>query len=298
MQPGEYAEHYRRFTTYTRNFGTAPFLIACGPNRNNKEWTQKFMEGSNRRRPNGYAMHFYSNSRLPATKFTVDAMRQQFDSFSVLEQSIVEQRALLDTFDPHRQVGLMVDEWGVWDQMVPEEQRAYGRLWQQITVRCAVAAALGLNIFHRHAEKLVMCNIAQIVNVLHSVILAHEDKCIRTPTYYAFELLKPHRAKTAVKVEGDDAVLSASASRQENEVVLTLVNTRHDAPMNVQCSMVGKTVTAASARSLYHADINACNTFEAPDVVVPKNHSATASGSNIRVELPPLSVTTVTARLG
>ena len=306
MRAEEYSGHYRRFATYVRPFGgTTPFMIACGPNRNNKDWTEKFFESmpsGRARKPNGFAMHYYSNSRLPATNFTAEAMQQQFQSFQGLEQAIVEQRALLDKFDPGKNIGLMVDEWGVWDQMVPEEQQKYGRLWQQITMRCAVAAALGLNVFHRHADKLYMCNIAQIVNVLHSVLLTEEDKCIRTPTYYAFELLKPHRGKTSVKVENDDKSalkLSVSASRHENDLVLTLVNSQPDTTMNVNCSIAGKAlVSTATARALYHADLNACNTFDRPNEVIPRNHAASASGSAVRTEMPPLSVVTITARLG
>ncbi len=304
MRADEYNQHYRQFANYMRRFGdTTPFLIACGPNRNNKDWTEKFfgaMPGGRGRLPNGYAMHYYSNSRVPATKFTADAMHQQFQSFPLIEEAILEQRALLDKFDPSKNIGLMVDEWGVWDQMVPEEQQKYGRLWQQITMRSAVAAALGLNVFHRQADKLYMCNIAQIANVLHSIILTEEDKCIRTPTYYAFELLKPHRGKTAIQVENDDKSpvgLSVSASHENNDLVVTLVNPKPDTPMKVNCAIAGKSASSATARALYHADMNACNTFDHPDVVVPKNHTASASGSGVQVELPPLSVVTVSVRM-
>ena len=83
------------------------------------------------------------------------------------------------------------------------DQDRYGALWQQSTMRSAVAAGLGLNIFNRQADKLYMCNIAQMVNVLQSVLLTDgpEGKnCVRTTTYYAFMLFKPHRGKTAVPV--------------------------------------------------------------------------------------------------
>jgi alpha-N-arabinofuranosidase len=305
MRPEEYAGHYRRFAVYVREFGgIAPFTIACGPNRNDKQWTQRFMESmgaGSRRLPSGFAMHFYSNSRLPATKFTAEAMQQQFATFKQLDQAIIEQRALLDTFDPGKRVGLMVDEWGVWDQMVPEEEKRYGRLWQQITMRCAVAAALGLNVFHRHADKLVMCNIAQIVNVLHSLLLAHEDKCVRTPAYYAFDLLKPHRGNTAIKLENEDnspGGLSVSASQKEDQLVLTLVNPKHDAALNVNCSIAGRKAASANARILHHQDFNACNTFASPDVVVPRTCQISASGPNVRLDLPPLSIVTAAIRLG
>jgi alpha-L-arabinofuranosidase len=303
MRPDEYSQQYRQFATFARTYGgTVPFLVACGPNRNDREWTTTFLNLLSRRRPNGFAMHYYQNGALPATEFTPEAMQQQFRAFTLLEQAIVEQRALMNRIDPKSEIGLVVDEWGIWDRMVPEEQEKYGRLWQQITMRCAVGAALGLNIFHRQADKLVMCNIAQTVNVLHSVLLTREDRTIRTPAYYAFELLKPHRGGMAVKVENPDEDapngLSVSASRQGDELTMTLVNPRHDTSLGVNCAVAGKKVAAASARALYHADLNACNTFEAPDQVVPKDHTASAAAQGLTVELPPLSVVTVRARLG
>ena len=145
---------------------------------------------------------------------------------------MLQQRALLDTYDPERKIGLLIDEWGVWDRMIPEEEKRLGRLFQQNTIRSAVAAAMGLNVFHRQADKLVMCNIAQTVNVLHAMLLTDRDKCIRTPSYWAFQLAAPHRAKTAVRLESQDTSplgLSAAASRQGNELVLTLANPKHDA---------------------------------------------------------------------
>ncbi len=72
MTPEEYAGHYRRFATFIRDFGgVRPYLIACGPNGNNADWTRGFMETMRRgRRPDGFAMHFYSGGKSPATTGT------------------------------------------------------------------------------------------------------------------------------------------------------------------------------------------------------------------------------------
>lgn len=254
-----------------------------------------------RRRPNGFAMHFYSGSRnTPPTKFTVEAMQEQLSSFARLERAVLQQRALMDGYDPERRIGLLVDEWGVWDGMVPEEQQRYGRLWQQNTMRSAIAAALGLTVFHHQADKLVMCNIAQIVNVLHALLLTEEDRCVRTPSYYAFGLLKAHRGKTAVRVETEDSSplgLSVSASLLGKELALTAVNPKHDVSMRVNCVLAGSTAAAASARILQHDDYNACNTFDAPDRIVPREHPVALDGSRVTLELPPLAIATALVRL-
>jgi alpha-N-arabinofuranosidase len=302
MAPEEYAAQYRRFSSYVRSFGdTRPFPIACGPNGNDTDWSRRFLDAMRGRRyPNGFAMHFYSGGKSAATKFTVETMQEQLSSFARLEQAIKQQRALMDGYDPERRMGLLVDEWGVWDRMVPEEEKRYGRLWQQITMRSAVASALGLNVFHRQADKLLMCNIAQIVNVLHSMLLTYEDRCIRTPAYYAFELLKTHRGKTALQVENADESalgLSVSASRKEKEFALTLVNPKHDSGMKVSCALAGVSTVSGKARILHDADFNACNTFENPDRIVPKDHPVQIRQTEISVDLPPMCIVTIVTTL-
>ncbi|MBI4877857.1 MAG: alpha-N-arabinofuranosidase [Acidobacteria bacterium] len=301
MTPEEYATHYRRFAGYMRNFGTPPYLVACGPNSNDIRWTRGFMDSmQGRGYPHGFALHYYQNMRVEPTKFTADNAAAQLTKFADMEKAIVQQRALLDSYDPERRVGLLIDEWGVWDGMIPAEEKKYGRLWQQNTLRSAVGAALGLNVFHRHAGKLVMGNIAQTVNVLHAMLLAYEDKCIRTPSYYAFELAKPHRAKTAVRAETGDSSplgLSVSASRQDNELVLTLINPRHDTPLKAACRLSSGRAASATARILHHENFNAANTFEQPDLVVPRPHAAAAEGSRVTIDLPPMSIVTASVRI-
>ena len=245
-------------------------------------------------------MHFYSNGALTPTKFTVEAMQQQLSSFARLEEAIVQQRALLDTYDKERRWGLMVDEWGVWDRMIPEEETKYGRLWMQSTMRTAVAGGMGLNVFHRQADKLFMCNIAQTVNVLQSVILAWENDCIRTTSYYAYELQKPHRGNTAVRAEtGDPAPLgiSVSASKRAKELVLTFINPKHDVTMQVNCGVTGAAPASAKARLLHHPDFNACNTFENPNLIVPRDHAVSVQGGRLRMDLPPVSMAGVIVQL-
>jgi alpha-N-arabinofuranosidase len=307
MSPEEYAGHFRRFRTYIRPFGgTRPIMVACGPNGNNLDWTRRLMDSlgpktvGGRNYPDGLGMHFYSNGRSTPTKFTVEAMREQLASFARLEQGIVQQRELLDTYDKQRQVRLMVDEWGVWDRMIPEEEKLYGRLWMQSTIRSAVAGAMGLNVFQRQADKLFMCNIAQTVNVLQSVLLAHANNCVRTTSYYAFLMQKPHRSKTAVRVATEDSTplaLSVSASRKDNELVLTFVNPKDDVHMKVSCGLTGAKAASATAQLLSHADFNACNTFEKPNEVTPKRHAVSIDGSRLQLELPPISIAAVSVRL-
>jgi alpha-N-arabinofuranosidase len=167
-------------------------------------------------------------------------------------------------------------------------------------MRSAVAAALGLNVFHRQADKLVMCNIAQIANVLHSMLLTEGGRCIRTPAYYAFDLLKAHRGKTALALETSGSSplgLSISASKKDSELALSFVNPKHDAGFKVNCRLAGVKAAGGSARILQDADFNACNTFDNPNRIVPRDCPAEIEGSSVRIELPPLAVATVLVRL-
>jgi alpha-L-arabinofuranosidase len=317
------AAEFRHFATFARPFGgVQPYLVACGPNGNNAQWTRGFMDTlAGNRQPSGYSMHFYSNGNLPPLQYTPEAMYAQFNSFPRIEQAIVQQRNLLDSYDPNGRMGLFLDEWGVWDRMPAEDERRNGRLWQQESMRSAVAAGLGLNIFNRQADKLYMANIAQMVNVLQCVLLTDgpEGKnCVRTTSYYAFMMFKPHRLKTSVRTETDasavvpaaggrggakqapeaPADLSISASRQGNQMVVTLVNPRHDAEMQVDCALRGVTGDQGSARILHDADLNAYNSFESPNRVTIQPHPVTVEAASVRVALPAMSIVTVTLDVG
>ncbi|MEO8028241.1 MAG: alpha-L-arabinofuranosidase C-terminal domain-containing protein [Bryobacteraceae bacterium] len=304
MTPEHYANLFRQFSGYVRTFGgTRPFLIACGPNGNDVGWSRKFLDQAGSRLPDGFAMHFYENSDKAPTQFTPDAMHTQMRIFERVENAVIQQRAILDGYDPQRKTAhLMVDEWGVWDNLnVTEEQKKFGRLWQQSTMRSAVAAALGLNLFHRQADKLYMCNIAQIVNVLQSLLLtdgAEGKRCVRTTTYHAFMLLKGHRGKTAVRVEraGSDPLgVSMSASKSATDMVVTFVNPRHGVDLSIDCALHGVTARGASAQILHHPDLNAFNSFDEPGAIVPKPHRVAVDGGRLRLDLPSMAI--VTARI-
>jgi alpha-L-arabinofuranosidase len=310
FKPEQAAAEFRHYAVFAKPFGgTRPYLIGCGPNGNDARWTRGFMDTlSGGRLPDGYSMHYYSNGTLPPLAFTPEAMYEQFNSFPYVEQAVVQQRTLLDGYD--RRVGLLLDEWGVWDRMPAEEERRNGRLWQQATMRSAVAAALGLNVFNRQADKLFMCNIAQIVNVLQSVLLTdgpESAQCVRTTNYHAFMLFKPHRGKTALRVESDAAVpdtsarrtsqptdYSLSASRSGPELVLTIVNPRHDVDMQIECALRGVTARQGSARILHDSDWNASNSFDHPERIMIKRHEVAVDGGAVRIALPAMSVATVT----
>jgi alpha-N-arabinofuranosidase len=305
MTPEHYGEMYRIFTNFMRNSGdTRLFLVACGPNGNDMNWARGLLKtlapNGGGRLPNGWSTHSYEGGSLEPTKFTDDAMKEQFKLFGRLEQTIVGQRALLDTYDPQRRCGVIFDEWGVWDKIPDGDEKTRGRLWQQSTMRSAVGAGLGLNIFNRQADKLYMCNIAQIVNVLQSVILTdgpEGKRAVRTSTYYAFELFKPHRSNQSVRVETesmDPLSLSVTASKKPGQLVVSFVNPSATADIDVDCALRGVSAKSAAAQILHSTDMNACNGFDSPDTLAPKPHKVGVEGGMLKLTAPAMSVITAT----
>jgi alpha-N-arabinofuranosidase len=129
------------------------------------------------------------------------------------------------------------------------------------------------------------------------MILTEGDKTLRTPAYWAFDLEKPHRNKVAVGVEAEASGYSVCASRDDKSLVITLANPTHDEPRQVECDIVAASVASPTARILHHADMNAHNSFDRPDALMPVKHVVERDGSKLSVALPPLSVVTVEARL-
>lgn len=309
MTPEEYAALYVRFATYLRTYdGLHPYLIAVGPENNTHDWTTRFLTALRERqfplRPNGFAMHYYSWGKSSSTSYTIETMREQLATIDSMEKAIREQRALIDRYAPENEnncrVDLLVDEWGTWNIINPRDEEEYGKLWQQNTMKDALAAGLGLNVFHRNADSLSMCNLAQLVNVLQAPLLAYKYDCIRTPTYYAMKMNRIHKGNMSIQVEhvpNDAKAFSVSASRGEQNVVLTFVNTRHDVAMNMQCKFPNCRPSRVIAEILHHSDFNACNTFERPNVITLQNHPADIDGTECLVELPALSIVTINVQL-
>jgi alpha-N-arabinofuranosidase len=249
--------------------------------------------------PQALSMHYYTGGRDRATEFTQDHANDQLSIYARVEQAIAQQRSLLDSYRDGQNIGLILDEWGVWDRIPPDDEKRYGKLWQQSTMRSAVAAGLGLNIFNRQADKLYMCNIAQIMNVLQSLLLSdgpNGERCVRTTTYHAFALFKAHRAQRAIRTETESSSplgLSVSASKGNQQLVVSLVNPRGDADLQVECTLSGSGAKSGTAQILHDKDMNACNSFEQPDRVVPRPHPVEVNGSKVRIDLPRLSLATV-----
>ena len=56
-----------------------------------------------------------------------------------------------------------------------------------------------LNIFNKHSDRVKMACIAQLINVLQSVMLTDGEKMIKTPTYHVFHMYRHHQGATLLR---------------------------------------------------------------------------------------------------
>ena len=312
FDPEDYAVEYRRFSTFLFNFQDAPlYLIACGPSGNNAHWTRKFFEKLGRRRINGFAAHYYCGTAGTATEYTVDQWYQLIHNANRMEELVVQQRAIMDGFDPDRNIGLIIDEWGTWHPPTPGRERSF--LWQQNTIRDGLVAALSLDIFNRHADKVVMGNIAQTINVLQAMILTEGEKMLVTPTGHVYAMYTPHQGARALRTSfeansvsfkagnGNDESLfglAGSASLKGDTLFLTVVNPHVDTPVEATIQLRGGgEARSATASVLTHDDIHAHNTFHAPETVAPAEETLSVSGAAFQHTFPAASVTALSISL-
>lgn len=307
MRPEYYADEYRRYQTYVRNFGDNTIgKIACGPNRDDFEWTRVMMERTHGFMTDlhlmkGLSLHCYTDYRKSATVF------EEVDWFAVMkgavymDELITRHAAIMDQHDPSGEVGLVVDEWGTWYKVEPGTNPGF--LYQQNSLRDALVAALHLHIFNAHNDRVRMANIAQTVNVLQAVILTDEERMILTPTYHVFEMFKVHQDAVRLDLDlkatdytcGNQVVpgVSASASRNADGVVhLTLCHTNPNQGVDLTCQLRGLTASGVNGRILTDGDMTAHNTFEDPDRLRPVDFDGAtiAEHGDLNITLPAMSV--------
>jgi alpha-N-arabinofuranosidase len=209
----------------------------------------------------------------------------------------------MDRYDPQKRVALYVDEWGTWYDAEPGTNPAF--LYQQNSLRDAVVAALTLDIFHRHADRVRMANIAQMVNVLQAMILTEKDKMVLTPTYHVFEMYVPFQDSTSLPAEVSGpsyehgsskmaAVDVSAAKGTDGRVHLALVNVDPSHPATVFVDIAGVTARGATGQVLTGTAMDAHNTFDHPNTIQPVAFKGTRKGKSLVFELPAKSVAVVT----
>jgi alpha-N-arabinofuranosidase len=217
-----------------------------------------------------------------------------------MEGQVSEQSAVMDKYDPDKKVALVVDEWGAWYAPLPGTNPGF--LVQQNSLRDAVLASLNLNIFARHADRVRMTNIAQMINVLQAMILTDKEKMVLTPTYYVYKMYVPFQNATFVPVAFDagaythgdvtlprlDAIAAKDASGK-----LWLEITNLDPEQPAEIDVAGMAVKSAAGETLTAPAVDSVNSFDAPNTVAPKPVAVKIQGGKLTLKVEPKSVTTI-----
>ncbi len=309
MRPEYYADLYRRYATYCRDYGeNRLFKIGSGASDYDFNWSEVLMKMVGERM-HGLSLHYYTvkgwqGSKGSATDFTLDEYMFILDKAMGIEPVLEKHIAIMDKYDPEKKVGLMVDEWGTWYDVEPGTNPGF--LYQQNTMRDAFVAALTFNIFHKY-DRIHMANIAQLVNVLQALILTDDEKMLLTPTYHVFDLYQVHKGATFLPlrlvseeyVQGDKHVpaLSATASRAADGTInVSVVNVHPTKTLSLTCDL-GAPARSGTARVLTADNVHAHNTFDNPEKVAVKDfHDFKVSKNELKVDIPARSVITLTLK--
>jgi alpha-L-arabinofuranosidase len=320
MTAEHYANEARRYATYCRDHGDNKlYRIAAGASDDDVKWTKALMEAAGCISCSGntiyqaISFHYYTHvgglGTGDATVFGLDEYYAAISKAQDVERIIRAHSTVMDAYDPKKRIGLVLDEWGTWWK--PAEGTNPAFLHQQNTLRDALVAAVHFDAFHRHADRLVMANIAQTVNVLQAMILTDEQSGVLTltPTYHVFAMNKGHQDAAALLTRIVDAppgrtagdhpleLVSASASAKDGRALVSLSNIDAESSLDVVLDLRGGRVSELTGRLLAAGTATAHNTPEAPDAVAPRPFEVRADERGARVTLPPHSFATVAMRV-
>ena len=320
MTPEHYVSQMKLYSRFARNFhpqqqGADHMLrIAVGPGGGEPrftDWTEAVMKAWQDRKwswdIDGLSLHSYTvinwDKKHAATGFGDKEYAEILQATLKMDGLIAQHAAIMDKYDPQKKLALAVDEWGAWYAPAPGTNPGF--LAQQNSLRDAVLAALNLNIFARHADRVRMANIAQMVNVLQAMILTDRERMLLTPTYHVFRMYVPFQDATYIPLTIDAGTWTHGASTLPRvdaiaakdaggRLLLALTNVDPARPARIDVSIAGASVRSASGETLTAPRVDSINSFDAPRTVTPQPLPVAAKAGRVQVELPPKSVTVIT----
>lgn len=319
--PEEYAEEFRKFTAWQPTYGVKLQLVGSGPNGGDLGWTRRFFtklteKGSGQlNKLYGWALHYYcgTTGKGVSNEYNENEWYDLLMRSDRMESLIKDHWTVMGEIDRDHRIKLIVDEWGAWHNQDANVPAAY--LYDYAaTLRDALISGINLDTFQRHADKVVMSNPAQLVNTIHSIFQAQEDKFVETANYHVFEMYMPHAGATAVRTEFvspqvaftrfDPAKkeiptnmwgLNGSASINGKIVTLTAVNPDIKITREAEINIGGARIISANPRVLSSTDIHARNSFDNPHGLEPRDETVTVgAGGKLVYKFAPASVTRLT----
>ena len=315
MRPEFYGNLYRQFQTYVRNYDPKNpiFKICGGANVDDYEWTDVVLQTTFGRCPehlhgqmDGLSLHYYVHpggweNKGSATEFTTDVWYQTLRRAFYMDELVRKHSAIMDRYDPEKKVGMVVDEWGAWYDVEPGTNPGF--LYQQNTVRDALVAAITLNIFNKHSDRVRVACLAQMVNVLQAVILTEGEKMLRTPTYHVMHMYRHHQDAMLLEsqLEGVKGIgtaadpvpkLTESVSEKDGIITVTIGNLSATEAEKVQLRLQGRGYKVVDAKVVTADDIHSHNTFDKPNAVCERDLAV----DGLKFTVPAASVVCVRLR--
>ena len=306
MTVQRYGNLYNHYATFIRAKKEAmPALVAAGGLDGDGAWTEHLSKHI-RASASAISLHYYTvpgrggPAKGAATGFGQDQWISALKDAWHMDELLARNVAIIEKNDPKKKFTLVVDEWGSWYDPTPGSPPRF--LQQQNSLRDAVVAALHFHIFHAHAERVSMANVAQMVNVLQAMVLTEGDKMVLTPSYYAFQMYVPFQGATSLPVRLDNnppytfgttaiPAISASAARgKDGKLYLALVNTNPGQVLDVAVEVAGAKAGSASGTVLTSSAMDAHNTFAAPQTIMPVPFRASIERGRLVARLPAKSV--------
>ncbi len=299
-----YVNLYKQYATFMPSRDSKLFRIASGANGDDYHWTEVLMRDIPKSLIEGVAMHWYTvidwAKKGHSTNFDESVYFESMKQALRMEELVTKHSEIMDKYDPEKKVALIVDEWGGWYE--PDDTAKWGVLYQQNTIRDAMIAGVTLNIFNNHADRVRGANLAQVVNVLQSVILTDKEKMLLTPTYYVMKMYNVHQDAQLIplKIESPKYVLdnkelpavSVSASKDKNSLVhISLVNIDSQKQNKVKINVQQLGLKNISGQILTAPKITDYNSFENSDKIKSAVFkSFTIKNNQLEITLPPHSV--------
>lgn len=313
MTPEYYTHLYKQYASFVKApAAVAPKMIASGGHSDDVTWTEHLtanVKSTSGLRMDGVSFHYYTlptgswEKKGAATGFPESEWMSTMVNTLKMDQFIVNNKKVMDKNDPEKKVGFYVDEWGTWYDVTGDDDPGF--LYQQNSLRDAIVAALNFNIFHKHADRVHMSIIAQMVNVLQAMILTDKEKMILTPTYHVFKMYKPFQDATSLPIElknvaryklGKSSIpaVSATAARaKDGKIYIALVNANPNQAETVDLNLAGINLNAVKGEILTAAAMDAHNTFAAPDNIKPAPFAAKATNGKLAIKVPAKAVMVV-----
>jgi len=315
MTPEHYANEYRRYQTYVRDYDKNKSIkkVCCGANIDDYHWTEGVLKTAfdHGKKLHGFmdylSLHYYVHpegwkKKGSATVFSDKVWYKTLYKALYIDKLVTRHGAIMDKYDPGKKIGMCVDEWGAWYTNEPGTNPGF--LYQQNTVRDALIAGITLNIFNKHCDRVKIAALAQMVNVLQAVLLTEGADMVKTPTYHVMHMYRYHQGakllESAVTGAGETGTkkwnvpkITESVSKDADGVItITLNNLSMEASENINIKLAGTGYKAVEAKIVTNPDIHAYNTFEAPEEVTERDfRDYKENEDSISVKLPSNSVT-------